>query len=124
MRIGLSLSASPAGALATAVTGTPRFLAPPSSTARAAALAGIQMALVSALSQYTSAPALSRRLIITNELLMRWLIIYPAGDDGPETVAAGGGRRPVILANGPSNPSRMRSNLTPICMASVQPVMS
>ena len=79
MRMGWSFSASPAGALATASTATPSSFAPRSSTRRAAAEAGTQMAPVPKsiscfFSQYTSALAFNSRLISTKELLMRWLI--------------------------------------------------
>src|SRR5439155_14229852 len=83
MRIGLSLSASPEGALATAWTGTPKSLAPCCSTGRTAEDAGTQMApaprscpsaSMARFTQYTLQLAFSSRFTSLNELLMRWLI--------------------------------------------------
>src|SRR5882724_5957524 len=117
MRTGFNFSASPAGAFAIACTATPNSFAPRSRIGRPADEAGTQIAPVprswpstfsAVFSQYTSQFAFNNRLISLNELLMRWLMRYPAGFEAdPMIELGGGGRSPVTFVNGPSNPSRM-----------------
>src|SRR4051794_23311398 len=101
MRIGFSLRASPAGALSKDRAGTPSSLAARSTSGRDAAEYGVQIAPVpnsgtAPLIQYTSHFAASSQFTSLNELLIWWLIRYPAGIAGPVTEAGGGGSRPPI----------------------------
>src|SRR5947208_2598098 len=133
MRTGFSFSALPDGAFDSACTGTPSSRAARSTIGRADGACGTQIAPAPSSSpptlsaffiQYTSQFAFSSRFITTNELFTWWLIRYPAGLAGPLTVDGGGGSSPAIFVKGPSKPSSTRSYCTPICIASVHPVMS
>ncbi len=115
MRIFLSLIASPAGRAA-----TPSKLTP-SSVASCATAAAVE-AFVATKNvpccgpddiQETSSPALTRRLMATNESLTAWLNVYPAVAV-VVTFPGAGFCKPFSFSKGPSNPSRIRSTLTPI----------
>src|SRR3972149_6124227 len=99
IRPALSLSASPAGALATPCTVRPSSFAARSRIGRAAGDVGTQSvpvpslspsAVCSAFSQYTSTLALSSRFTRMNWSLVRWLTRCPAGLGAPTMGAAGG----------------------------------
>jgi hypothetical protein len=58
--------------------------------------------------------ALSSRFTATNASFSSWLIRYPPPLGACAIVAAGGFTTSASFSNGPSNPSRIRSNFTPI----------
>ena len=116
MRTGWILKASPDGAFATAWTVMPSSLAPFCNTGSAADDAGTQIvpvpkswpsAVSADFSQYTSALFFSRRFTSMKELLMWWLIRYPAGFAAPVIEPGSGCCMPFSWTKGPSKPSRI-----------------
>ena len=129
MRMGFSFMAAPDGAAARPDRAHSQLLRPGFDNLFRRRRSGhpdapVPMFCTSFFIQYTSHFAFSSRFTTMNESFSLWLISQPAGFAGPVTGAGGASSKPSTFANGPSKPSRMRSNCTPIWNASVQPAMS